>query len=120
DVLATGQAIMALKSAQISGLEVGADEMPRGLVALRAARSPGRWSSAPLAPAVRISSTIYVAKTKCPELDGEAAILLEEPPRWDVETNDYDQLYWATLALFQLDGPRGKRWREWDRSLVRT
>jgi hypothetical protein len=112
---------MALKSAQISGLEADPAAMVEALAALRCARPPERWSPSHVAAAVRILSAIFVEKNKGnATLEVDAAVLLADLPGWDLETNDYDHWYWSTLALFQFDGPGGRCWKAWNTRLAPT
>jgi hypothetical protein len=123
DAEATASAIMAEKSAQISGLEIEAGALREGLVAMEAIGDPGavRWSRAhPTREAMALLCRIFVDKKKgSPLLPAAARVVVADPPRWSADTNDYDYWQWATLALFQFDGPSGRYWKEWNKPVAR-
>ena len=51
-------------------------------------------------------------------------ILTDDLPKWDPKaarpTNDYYYWYYATLALFQFDGPGGANWKKWNKAMADT
>ncbi|HZV01645.1 MAG TPA: prenyltransferase/squalene oxidase repeat-containing protein, partial [Planctomycetota bacterium] len=139
DTSVTGWCVMALKSAQISGLKisqtsfqgarawidrvteangtVGYDRLGSGEVCV-----PGKneqWLSHPSMTAVGVLCRIFIDKDKKDKrLEAGARILMDDLPKWDTGAKrpsvDFYYWYYATLALWQLDGPDGARWKQWN------
>jgi hypothetical protein len=47
-------------------------------------------------------------------LSNGAELLLRNKPVWNTNAIDYYYWYYASLALFQYDGPRGPKWSAWN------
>jgi hypothetical protein len=139
DTSVTGWCVMALKSAQISGLEVGQSSFEGAKVWLdRVTDSNGqvgydrlgsgevfmpgkndKWQHHQSMTAVGLLCRIFIDKKKGdPRMGKAAAILTQDLPKWDPNnahpTVDYYYWYYSTLALFQFDGPSGPSWRKWN------
>jgi hypothetical protein len=53
-----------------------------------------------------------------PKSDTKAAdLLVRDLPSWEEKSRDYYYWYYATLALYAVDGPSGKSWKKWNESL---
>ncbi len=145
DTSVTGWCVMALKSAQISGLEVagtsfegakawvnrvtdsngqvGYDRLGSGEIYV-----PGKnekWQHHQSMTAVGLLCRIFIDKKKGdPNMQKHATIVTNDLPKWDPKaehpTVDYYYWYYATLALFQFDGPGGPMWKKWNKSMADT
>jgi hypothetical protein len=135
---------MALKSAQLAGLEVakvslegakrwvnkvtdpktgeaGYDRLGSGKVFV-----PGKnenWAHHPTMTAVGVLSRIFIDKKKGdPMLAKGSKILLDDLPRWDTKAaqpaNDFYYWYHGTLAMFQYESPVGSGWKKWNKSVM--
>lgn len=142
DTSATGWAIMALKSAELSGLPFPAsgydgarawlDEVtdPESVRSGYTARGTGKvfipgvnedFRHHETATALALMGRIFMDRRKSDPRHAKAcAILLQDLPRWAPGEIDFYYWYSASLALFQADGPKGPRWKEWDASLVKA
>jgi len=129
DTSVTGWAVMALKSAEISGLTFPPQcyegtrswldqvtEPTYGRVGYT--RKPGgneRWLSP---TAIAIMSRIFMDKNR-----GDTRLatgcdqLLKVKPAWEEGRIDFYYWYYASLALFQFDGPVGPKWRSWNEEM---
>jgi hypothetical protein len=143
DTSVTGWCVMALKSAQISGLDVaqtafegakawiarvtdqngqtGYDRLGSGEIFV-----PGKnesWLHHPSMTAVGMACRMFIDKKKGdPMLPKGAKILTEDLPRWDPKaarpTVDFYYWYYASLALWQFDGPEGPSWARWNKAML--
>jgi hypothetical protein len=141
DTSVTGWCVMALKSAQISGLEVsqvsfqgakqwinqvtetesgqvGYDHLGSGPVYAREADND-KWQHHHSMSAVGLLCRIFIDKKKGdPFMEKEARLVTTDLPKWDPHgkepTVDYYYWYYGTLALFQFDGPTGPMWKKWN------
>jgi hypothetical protein len=127
DTSVTGWAVMALKSAEISGLTFpkecydGArgwlDQVTEGTYGRAGyTRKPVNGNERWLSPtAIAIMSRIFIDKDRA---DARLATgcdqLLRNKPKWGEGGVDYYYWYYASLALFQFDGPTGSKWRSWN------
>jgi hypothetical protein len=144
DTSVTGWCVMALKSAKISGLEVAQTSFEgakawinrvtqeNGLTGYDRLGSteiyvPGKneqWQHHPASmTAVGMLCRIFIDKKKAdPMLAKGAKIVTEDLPKWDVKgqnpTVDFYYWYYATLALFQYDGPNGPYWSKWNKVMA--
>ena len=136
DSSVTGWAVMALKSAELSelsfpkaayqgalhwlseatdksnGYRTGYTEAGTGKVYV-----PGQnetWSDHPSMSAVAVLSRIMIErKRRAPELDA-VNLLVADLPTWSPGQVDFYYWYYASLALFQYDGPDGPVWKKWN------
>ena len=142
DTSVTGFAVMALKSAELSGIEfdVGAYDgvrvwlrlvaNPWGFVGYRTAGD--RVVAQPSRPeggrnldmtAVGLFTKILVdGRRDEPWMARAADNLVKTLPRWEHRERgqfDYYGWYYTALALFQWDAPEGRAWQEFNASLKR-
>jgi len=137
DTSVTGWALMALKSAELSELNVPTrdvydgvkkwlDDVTNSTIYSRAgynARDSGKvfvpgkneqYDHHESMTAVSMLCRIFMGKDKNdPHLVG-ANLLLSDLPQNKVNATDYYYWYYASLALFQLDGPDGPKWKKWN------
>jgi hypothetical protein len=142
DTSVTGWCVMALKSAELSNLPVartafegakawinrvtdsngmtGYDRLGSGQIFV-----PGKneqWASHPTNTAVAVLCRIFIDKKRGdPALAQGSKIIAADLARWDEnkERPTIDSYYWyyATLALYQLDGPEGPTWKRWSAAI---
>jgi hypothetical protein len=130
DTSVTGWAVMALKSAEISGLPFpkecyhGArswlDQVTEGTYGRAGyTRSPAYGRDRWLSPtAIAIMSRIFMDKDRSdPRLSTGCDQLLKNKPLQQKGSIDYYYWYYASLALFQFDGPTGTKWRAWNEDM---
>jgi hypothetical protein len=140
DTSVTGWAIMALKSAELSELKVAAadayagtrkwlDEAANTSAYYRTgynSRDSGKvfvpnrneqFEDHPSMTAVSVLCRIFMTKDRNdPGLTG-AHLLLQDLPVSKPNYTDYYYWYYASLALYQLDGPSGPKWGKWDEAM---
>jgi hypothetical protein len=136
DSSVTGWAAMVLKSAEISGLtfprtgydgarawfdevteenyyRVGYTHKGTGKVFV-----PGlneNFNHHEALTAIGVMSRIFMDKNKSdPRLSGGCQLLVKDLPKWDGNDIDFYYWYYASLALFQYDGPSGTYWKQWN------
>jgi hypothetical protein len=136
DTSVTGWAVMALKSAELSGLQVPAAAYAGALRWLEEATEkngyyrvgytqagtgkvfvPGKneqFSDHPSMSAVAVLSRIFIQKTQKEPALTAANLLAADLPAWKPGQVDFYYWYYASLALFQLDGPKGPFWSKWN------
>jgi hypothetical protein len=135
DTVTTGWAVLALKAAQLSGLNVPkgsldaalkwfdamADAATYGTAFASAGdkgADPGLPGADPLtATAAATIGRIFIggnATANAPEVLGGGNLLKLSPPKWDVQAGTVDVEYWyfGTLAMFQLGREYWKSWNE--------
>ena len=147
DASVTGWCVMALKSAKASNLQVGdaalheandwmksVTDTNYGKVGYTDASEAGvhvavpgkneQYANHEALGAVGMMTRIFVDTDRSdPVLALTATRLSEDLPVWDKAkfTNDYYYWYYATLALFQYDGPdsggSGNYWKPWNRAI---
>ncbi len=143
DTSLTGWAVLALKSAKLSELNVP----PEGFAGAKnwldkvtddsffktgytqkgdnGARLPEaqKYQPTEAMTAAGLASRVFMgAKPEDPVMKGGATLLKNMPPKWDPESgNDYYYWYYGTLAMFQMGGDY---WRVWNvgmkEALVKT
>ncbi len=142
DSSVTGWAVMVLKSAEISGLSfpssgyrgtrawfnevtektysrVGYTGPNTGKVYI-----PGmneNYNHHETLTSIAMMARIFMNRSKRdPRIAAGCNLLLADKPRW--EANDIDFYYWyyASLALYQYDGPLGPKWRAWNKEMKRA
>ncbi len=109
DALTTAWAVLALKSAELSGLEVP----PEGF---QGAKNwfDGHAPGTPAEVAAALVARIFMGEgSDSPTLRALAARLAAEPPRWG-ERNNFETWHLGTLAAFQVGG---ETWRIWNTAL---
>jgi hypothetical protein len=136
DTSVTGWAVMALKSADLSGLAVprGAYEGARAWldevtaadfdVGYNAKDATGpvvvegkneNYADHDALVAIAVMSRIFIGTNRSdPRLKGGAERLVRDLPAWDGARIDFYYWYYASLALFQYDGPKGPMWSRWN------
>jgi hypothetical protein len=136
DTSVTGWAVMALKSAEISALNVPSSAFSGALTWLNEATEkngyyrvgytavgtgkvfvPGKneqFSDHPSMSAVAVLSRIFIQKSQKEPALGAAALLASDLPSWKAGEVDFYYWYYASLALFQFDGPKGAFWSKWN------
>ena len=141
DSLVTGWAMLALKSAEHSGLTVprraydGArawyDEVTEEATGRVGYQSKGDGrSSLPFqagfepheaSTAIGAVGRMLLDRNKCdPRTWHGCDLLLKDVPKWEGSRIDFYYWHFATQALFHFDGPAGCRWKEWDKALRGT
>ncbi len=148
DSSVTGWAVMALKSAEISGLSISRSAMEEskafideitdknyGKCGYRTAEDAGKrvivegkndtYANHEALTAVGMVVRAFVDHDiQDPMLKLGARVLVGDLPVWDKvkKTNDYYYWYYGTLALFQYDGPdsgnKGDLWKLWNKAMV--
>ena len=143
DTSVTGWAVMALKSAELSGIPLPptAYEGVRKWLT-RATNSAGvvgyespgdggssitgvndKWQSHPAMTAVGLLTKIFVDKKEGdPWLKVAANAIVRDPPVFDPAkfTVDYYYWYYAALALFQFDAPNGPAWKAFNEPMKKA
>jgi hypothetical protein len=131
DTSVTGWAAMALKSADLSGLtfpkesydgiRAWMDEVTdasygrAGYTRKPSANLRERWLSP---TSIAIMSRIFIDKNRAdPRLWNGCDQLLQVKPVWEEGRIDFYYWYYASLALFQFDGPDGAKWRAWNENM---
>jgi hypothetical protein len=145
DTSVTGWAVMALKSAYISGLTVprGAFDGARAWIDRVTDSSDGsvgytgqgvtdvfvegkneQWRSRPSMTAIGLLLRIYIdSNQRDPILAKSARLLVSDLPQWDEAKHEVDSYYWyyATLALFQYqDGGGHTYWKQWNEAMKKA
>lgn len=149
DTSVTGWAVMALKSADLSGLNFDRNVAYDGArawldqVAYKGetgGTGGGTWKAGyqfgaeadvaipgindqydqhPSMTAIAVMSRIFMDKKRADaKVSGGASVLLDDLPKWDTTAIDFYYWYYASLALYQYDGPDGSRWKAWNRKMV--
>ena len=131
DTSVTGWAAMALKSADLSGLtfpkesydgiRAWLDDVTEtsygraGYTRKPSANARERWLSP---TSIGIMSRIFIDKNRSdPRLANGCDQLLQVKPVWQEGRIDFYYWYYASLALFQFDGPDGSKWRSWNENM---
>jgi hypothetical protein len=137
DSSVSGWAVMALKSAELSELafprsayegalnwfteatsakdgyyRVGYNARDTGKVYV-----PGhneQWDDHPALSAVAVMSRIFIQKSKREPALTAVTLLAGDLPEWKQNKVDFYYWYYASLALFQYDGPAGPMWSKWN------
>jgi hypothetical protein len=135
DCSVTGWAVMALKSAELSDLSFPKSAYDGALNWFNDATEqngyynvgyysreivrvflPGHESFDyhPSMAAVAVMSRIFLQKRKNEPALGAVKLLVGDLPEWKTTKIDFYYWYYATLALFQYDGPDGPMWKKWN------
>jgi len=128
DTSVTGWAAMALKSADLSGLQfphsaydgtrAWFDEVTEGTYSrVGYVRKAGPKDSLSMT-AIGVMCRIFMDKNKADaRLSNGCDLLLRDKPRWEPKEIDFYYWYYGSLALFQFDGPGGPKWRAWNEDM---
>jgi hypothetical protein len=136
DSSVTGWGVMALKSAELSDLPFPKTAYDGAINWLNEATSkdgyyrvgynakdtgkvyvPGHnetWDDHPALSAVSVMSRIFINKNKREPALTAVTLLASDLPEWKQNKVDFYYWYYASLALFQYDGPDGPMWRKWN------
>jgi hypothetical protein len=136
DSSVSGWAAMVLKSAEISNLVFPrsaydgtrawydeATEASYGRVGYTQAGTgkvfiPGkneRFDHNEALTSIAVMARIFIDKDRRDaRLSNGCDILLRQKPEWKGDAIDFYYWYYASLALFQYDGPKGPKWRAWN------
>jgi len=136
DSSVTGWAVMVLKSAELSSLAVpksGYDgtrawydevtEESYGRVGYTHKGTgkvfvPGmneQFDHHEALTSIAVMARIFMDKNKADaRLLNGCDLLLRDKPRWEGNATDFYYWYYASLALFQYDGPKGPKWLSWN------
>ncbi len=137
DSSVTGWAVMALKSAELSDLSFPRSCYDGALAWLNEATEdngyyttgythkgtgkvfvPGKnegFDSHAAMSAVAVMCRIFMNKNKREPALGAVNLLVADLPKWGPKsTSDFYYWYYASLALFQYDGPDGAMWKKWN------
>jgi hypothetical protein len=136
DSSVTGWAVMALKSAEISEIAFPKNAFEGALNWLNEATGkdgyyrvgynakdtgkvyvPGKneaWDDHPALSAVSVMSRIFIQKNKREPALTAVTLIASELPEWKQYKVDFYYWYYASLALFQYDGPEGGMWKKWN------
>jgi len=141
DTSVTGWCVMALKSADISGLttsktgydgakawiesvtddegEIGYNGKGKVDVVVRGKNEA--WGPHPSMTAVGLLCKIFIDKKEDAKLNKHADRIVKDLPRWEepaqMKPIDFYYWYYGTLAIFQLDGPSGPYWKKWNENM---
>jgi len=141
DSSVTGWAVMALKSAELSELSFPKGPAFDGAINwLNEATAtngyyrtgyiskedgkvyvPGKnemWDDHPALSAVSVMSRIFIQKNKREPALTAVTLLASDLPVWKQNKVDFYYWYYASLALFQYDGPEGPMWKKWNEPMV--
>ncbi len=144
DTSVTGWAVMALKSAELSGLRFdhatayeGVRQWLKRVTSVQGVvgyESPGdagstltgineKWQSHPVMTAVGLLCKIFIDKKQGdPWMKVAADAIVKDLPTWDEQHKTIDFYYWyyAALALFQYDAPGGTAWKKFNESMKKS
>lgn len=137
DSSVTGWAVMVLKSGDLSGLTFPHDTAYGGAKAWYdevtrddgyssvgyyskeqgKVRIPGvneNFEDHPAMTAVATMARIFMDKQKNQKIDQGIKVIAQDLPKADANSVDFYYWYYASLAMFQYDGPGGPMWKKWN------
>jgi hypothetical protein len=121
DTMVTAWAVLALKSAELSGLAYPKSATDGAMVWIgRATNSdfrivPAEGTAAhPTLTAAGIVSRIFIQKNRRDPALGGTTFLLADLPEAGAAKTDSTYWYFGSLALYQFDGPSGDAWKKWN------
>ncbi len=125
DTSVTGWAVMVLKSAELSdlkfpesaykGTRAWLDSVTDGSYGLVGYTHKSQGDERKAMTAVGVMSRIFMDRNHAdPRLATGCDFLLRHKPAWQGREIDFYYWYYASLALFQFDGPEGPKWRAWN------
>jgi Ca-activated chloride channel family protein len=140
DTSVTGWAVLALKSAELADLSYPLSARQGAVAWLDEATetdgyfktgynvrgtgkvfTPGQGESfdhPETMSAVAVMSRIFLEKRKAdPRLAAGSSLLVADLPVVGTNKTDFNYWYFASMALFQFDGPDGPMWRKWNESM---
>jgi hypothetical protein len=142
DTSVSGWAIMALKSAELSDLTFPKSAYEGALNWLNEATDangyarvgynakgtgkvyvPGKnesFAHHESMSAVAVMSRIFMQKRKNEPALAAVNLLVSDLPEWKGDKIDFYYWYYASLALFQYDGPDGGMWKKWNEPMRNT
>jgi hypothetical protein len=143
DTSVTGWCVMALKSAELSGLKFNheayagvkawLERMTNTKTGVVGYQGPGdagsfitgvndKWLNHPAMTAVGLLCKIFVDKKQTPDMKTAVALIVKDLPTYDEEHKTIDFYYWyyAALALFQYDAPNGAGWQAFNVSMKKA
>ncbi len=149
DMSVTGWAVMALKSAELAEIAIGQSSYQGALnflnevtedmyfrVGYQTREDAGtqvsekgrndQFKNHQAMTAIGMLLRMYIEGNRSdPKLEAQAKILMQDLPDWNKKelTNDYYYWYYATLALYNYDGPDSgsptqKYWKEWNKTML--
>ncbi|HUR38060.1 MAG TPA: prenyltransferase/squalene oxidase repeat-containing protein [Planctomycetota bacterium] len=131
----TGWAVMALKSAELSDLEFPKSAYEGAVSWFEEVTVPGPPHSVgytkkgpdgvsrqgkegfgphPTMEALATMARIFMVKKKNPLDLAAARLVTADMPEWKPNKIDFVYWHWATLAVFQVEGPDGPMWKAWN------
>jgi hypothetical protein len=139
DTSVTGWAVMALKSAELSGLSIPPASYAGARAWLDEVTEPDygragythRGTGKVYCPhnahfehqealtAIAVMSRIFIDRNPSDaNLRNGAHLIARDIPAWDGPRIDFYSWYYQALALFQVDGPSGPLWSKWNKGMV--
>jgi len=73
-----------------------------------------QWDDHPALSAVAVMSRIFIQRNKREPALTAVTLLAGDLPEWKQYKVDFYYWYYASLALFQYDGPEGPLWSKWN------
>jgi len=141
DCSVTGWAVMALKSAELSELSIPKSAYEGALNWLNEATEqngyyrvgytqaatgkvyvPGKneqFDHHESMSAVAVMSKIFINKKRDASLTS-VNLIASDLPAWQPNKVDFYYWYYASLALFQFDGPKGPFWSKWNEPMKKA
>ncbi len=138
DTSVTGWAVMALKSAELSGIEfppsaydgarawlndVTEDSYCRtgytfkGTGKVFCAHNQ-HFDHQEALTAISVMSRIFMNRKTDPKVNAGAELLMRDLPAYEGTRTDFYHWYYSALALFQYDGPNGPLWSRWSKAMI--
>lgn len=140
DTSVTGWAVMALKSAELSGLAFPrtAFDGARGWLDETTEEAYGRagythkgtgkvfcphntaFDHHEALTSIAVMSRIFMDRKVDARVRAGAELVAREVPSLEASKIDYYAWYYAALALFQFDGPDGALWSKWNKGMLQS
>ncbi len=132
DTSVTGWCVMALKSAEISGLRISRAAYSGARAWINAVTGRdyrvgyvrrGSWvaGAGEGMTAVGVLCRILIDRSRnSRSVRGGGRLLAESKPAWEAGAIDFYAWYYIALALYQVDGPDGPLWSAWNVRMVET
>ncbi len=137
DSSVTGWCVMALKSAEMSGLSFPASAYEGARAWFTEATEESYYRTGythkgtgqvynesnrhfdhhETLTAIAMMSRLFMDRRADAAVTGGGALLVKDLPRWDGNAIDFYYWYSASFALFQLDGPHGPMWSRWNAAM---